>query len=185
MPTKGQIFIFLIAPIVLAASVAYYIKPSMFNFSGLRTPTWDAGWSSPVVFTKEELSTKYNGKGGNPSYLVILGEVYDVSGAEYYKEGSGYSVFIGKDATTAFVTGKFDEGPSDDVMSLEAQQMKSIWDWIKFYRCVARSRIHSSARLGTIELTVNKPSERMKLTSSLGSFKVAITISLEGARLNG
>ena len=128
---------YVVAPIAVAASVAYFLKPSLFHFGALRTPTWDADWSSPVVFTKEELATSYNGKGGNPSYLVILGEVYDVTGSEYYKDGSGYSVFVGKDATTAFVTGKFDESASDDVTILEPQQMKNIDDWIKFYRYVS------------------------------------------------
>jgi predicted heme/steroid binding protein len=99
-------------------------------------PTWDPAFVAPRVFTKEELKEKYNGKGGKPAYLVVLGEVYDVSGSEYYAEGSGYSIFVGRDATTAFVTGKFDESADDDVLALAATQMKGIEDWVKFYRCV-------------------------------------------------
>ena len=107
----------------------YYAKPR------IATPDWDPDYTCPKVFTKEELQTRFDGRGDRPAYLVILGEVYDVLGSEHYKEGSGYHVFIGQDATTAFVTGKFKDGvPSDDVMLLESHQMRGIEDWIKFYR---------------------------------------------------
>lgn len=32
---------------------------------------------------------------GGPMYLVLIGHVFDVTGAEYYQPGSGYHAFIG------------------------------------------------------------------------------------------
>lgn len=51
------------------------------------------------VFTEQEL-IKFDGKSkdeSEPIYLVVVGQVYDVSkGRQYYSEGSGYNVFAGK-----------------------------------------------------------------------------------------
>ena len=85
------------------------------------------------MLTKAELAG-FNGKNGARSYLTILGEIYDVTGSEHYTEDSGYFVFIGQDATLAFVSGKFDENASDDVSGLDVNQIKGIEDWVKFYR---------------------------------------------------
>ena len=58
---------------------------------------------------------------GGPSspglYLALLGVVYDVArGAEYYGPGGGYSFFAGRDASRAYVTGKFEVSHDDHVM---------------------------------------------------------------------
>ncbi len=42
--------------------------------------------TKPRVFTPEELSF-YNGKNGNPAYVVVDGIVYDVSASNYWKNG--------------------------------------------------------------------------------------------------
>ena len=48
---------------------------------------------------------------------------------------SGYSVFVGKDATSAFATGNFNASQKlDDVSGLSVAQMRSIEHWIDFYR---------------------------------------------------
>ena len=57
-----------------------------------------------ILFTAEELA-KFDGS-GEKCYLSILGEVYDVSSGEYYREGGGYEFFAGKDASRGFHTGK-------------------------------------------------------------------------------
>lgn len=50
---------------------------------------------SNIIFTKEELKV-FNGKQGNPMYLAILGNVFDVSKAgKYYGPGETYNVFTG------------------------------------------------------------------------------------------
>jgi predicted heme/steroid binding protein len=57
------------------------------------------------VFTKQQLAG-FNGKGGGPLYMAILGEVFDVTAKpEFYGEGSTYFHFVGQDGTRAFVTG--------------------------------------------------------------------------------
>lgn len=97
-------------------------------------PNWDQDWTSPKVLTREQLSG-FNGRDGSRSYLTVLGEIFDVSGSSHYSKDSGYSVFLGRDATRAFVTGDFDaESASDDVSTFDSGQMKGIEEWVDFYR---------------------------------------------------
>lgn len=43
-------------------------------------------------------------------------------------------LFIGRDASLAFITGEFDdEGLIDDISSLSARQVKALDDWLQFY----------------------------------------------------
>ena len=66
--------------------------------------------SGEQVFTEEQLR-QYDGSPGSPGlYIALLGVVYDVQkGAQYYGPGGGYSFFAGRDASRAYVTGKFEE----------------------------------------------------------------------------
>lgn len=41
--------------------------------------------------------------------------------------------FIGRDASLAFITGKFEEELTDDISSLSARQVKTLDDWLQFY----------------------------------------------------
>jgi len=42
--------------------------------------------------------------------------------------------FIGRDASLAFITGKFDDkGLTDDISSLSVRQVKTLDDWLQFY----------------------------------------------------
>jgi len=54
------------------------------------------------VFTKEEVA-QYNGKNGNPAYVIFKGKVYDVSSSFLWKDGI-HQVFhsAGVDLTNAF-----------------------------------------------------------------------------------
>ena len=83
----------------------------------------DVKKSKRKVFTADELK-KYDGSSGKGPYLALLGQVFDVSkGAQHYGPGGGYAFFSGRDASRAFVTGKFDEeGLTDDVMGLELDE---------------------------------------------------------------
>jgi predicted heme/steroid binding protein len=134
---KNILFAF-VFPVLIALSFYYYYYSSKrFGSSGIASfppPDWAREYKSPKVFTKEELATRGNGKNGTASLLTILGEIYDVTDSEYYREGSGYHVFIGQDATLAFVSGRFTEAAADDVSILDDTQIKSIEDWVKFYR---------------------------------------------------
>ena len=73
------------------------------------TPSQTPDGQEPV-FTVEQLR-QYDGSTGSPGlYIALLGVVYDVSkGAQYYGPGGGYSFFAGRDASRAYVTGKFEE----------------------------------------------------------------------------
>jgi len=127
---RRQLVLFAILPVLMIA-----LSLVRYRSHKLSPPDWNADYVSPRTYSKAELKTQFNGKEGKPSYLVIFGEVYDVTGSEHYEGEGGYSIFIGQDATTAFVTGKFDdENPSDDLSTLDALQLKGVEDWIKFYR---------------------------------------------------
>lgn len=85
--------------------------------------------------TKEELA-QFKGDGKEAKiYLSFLGVVYDVSsGSKHYGPGGAYAFFSGKDATRAFVTGKFDEeGLVDDVTGLTVDSFSSVRQWEDFY----------------------------------------------------
>ena len=76
--------------------------------------------------------------GSDPSkgiYLAFLGIVYDVSrGAKHYGPGGTYSMFAGRDATRAFVTGNFESDHlQDDVTDLESAAFAGIKEWEQFY----------------------------------------------------
>lgn len=70
--------------------------------------------------TPSQLS-QYNGSNPDlPIYLAINGTIYDVSaGRRTYGPGGSYSVFAGRDATRAFVTGCFLDDTTDDMRSAE------------------------------------------------------------------
>jgi predicted heme/steroid binding protein len=83
------------------------------------------------VVTLDELQSK-NGKESNEMWLSILGQVYDVSdGKDYYKEGSPYHIFIGRDASASFVTGNFTEaGAQESLLDLDPPvKLTALDDW--------------------------------------------------------
>lgn len=122
---------------ILLALVAVFLAPVLLKRRlSNEPPSWLPEWRSLVVLSPETVAAA-DGRGGGPTHLVVLGEVYDVGDAEFYKESGGYRVFVGKDATLAFVTGDFagEKGiPLDDVSSLNAAQMGSLHEWVDFYR---------------------------------------------------
>ena len=76
------------------------------------------------------------GEGGEGEiWLSVLGEVYNVTaGRDYYGQGSGYSVFAGKDASASFSTGDFsEEGTKKNLSDLPAKQLSGIDGWRRFY----------------------------------------------------
>ncbi|CAM4669590.1 neuferricin isoform X2 [Caretta caretta] len=79
---------------------------------------------------------RYTGAQGGPGlYLAVLGQVFDVRrGHKHYGPGGAYSVFAGKDASRAFVTGDFTPtGLVDDVSGLSPSEMLTIQNWLSFY----------------------------------------------------
>jgi predicted heme/steroid binding protein len=73
-----------------------------------------------VNLTPSQLST-YDGSNPDlPIYLAINGTIFDVSaGRRTYGPGGSYSIFAGRDATRAFVTGCFLEDTTDDMRDAE------------------------------------------------------------------
>lgn len=70
--------------------------------------------------TLEELAA-FNGKDeSTPLYLAVNGTIYDVSaGRRMYGPGGSYNVFVGRDASRAFVTGCFKEDFTSDMRGAE------------------------------------------------------------------
>ena len=63
------------------------------------------------LFIKEELG-RYDGTGGNPTYVAYNGKVYDVSSGPTWIDGSHFEHFAGDDLTEAM-----DDAPhGDEVM---------------------------------------------------------------------
>eukprot|EP00668_Euglena_longa_P045817 GGOE01061499.1.p1 GENE.GGOE01061499.1~~GGOE01061499.1.p1 ORF type:complete len:285 (+),score=65.00 GGOE01061499.1:181-1035(+) len=90
------------------------------------------GWP---VFTPEELA-EYDGRHPRkPLYLAVLGEVFDVTtGAQHYQQGTGYHCFVGRDASAAFMTGKFQgDGLTSDVSDLAPEGLQAVLGWRDFY----------------------------------------------------
>ncbi len=88
------------------------------------------------LMTAEELAM-YGGQrsGRTPIYIAILGQVYDVTaGKQHYGPGGSYSFFAGRDASRAYVTGKFQDDLSDDVRDLKPQDFSGLVDWRSFYQ---------------------------------------------------
>lgn len=87
------------------------------------------------VFSEAELR-RYDGSPGSPGLmLALLGVVYDVQrGQEYYGPGGGYSFFAGRDASRAYVTGKFEEeGLVSNVDGLSSADYLGLEEWSSFY----------------------------------------------------
>jgi predicted heme/steroid binding protein len=74
----------------------------------------------PISLTPEQLA-QYDGTDEKkPIYLAINGTIFDVSeGRNTYGPGGSYSVFAGRDATRAFVTGCFLEDRTSDLRGAE------------------------------------------------------------------
>jgi len=88
------------------------------------------------LMTADELAM-YDGRrsGSMPIYIGILGQVYDVTaGKQHYGPGGSYSFFAGRDASRAYVTGKFQDDLSDDVRDLKPQEFSGLVDWRSFYQ---------------------------------------------------
>lgn len=81
----------------------------------------------------------------SPSILLaFLGVVYNVSSASFYQPGGSYSVFAGRDATRAFLTGHFQEdGLADDVSDLAESELAGLDTWADLYE-------HKYPRVGVV-----------------------------------
>lgn len=77
-------------------------------------------WKGSIILTPEELLAFDGSDTTKPIYLAINGKIFDVSaGGHTYGPGGSYSVFAGRDATRAFVTGCFLEDRTGDLRGAE------------------------------------------------------------------
>lgn len=108
-------------------------RKSIYAPTELTAPSPD----KPVLLMTPEELQRYNGSDRSlPLYLAICGEVFDVSaGRQYYDpaEGGGYAAFAGRDASRAFISGKFAED-GDDLTGLSKSELGAVRDWLKFYQ---------------------------------------------------
>ena len=86
------------------------------------------------IFTPTELQA-HDGRGAQPIYLAIIGDVFDVSsGKRFYACGQSYSHFAGCDASRAFASGESSgAGLTDDLSGLELEDLESIAQWHRFF----------------------------------------------------
>lgn len=87
------------------------------------------------LWSKQELA-KYDGSSMDSSkiYLAFLGSVYDVTvNAQHYAKDGDYSVFAGRDATRAFLTGNFTHDLHDDIRDVDGSLYSQIESWSSFY----------------------------------------------------
>jgi hypothetical protein len=122
-------------------SIGEFFHVTKTNESSGKTlldPKLHANWdwndqplAGATLFTDSEIAFSE----GKKPLLVILGNVFDVSGNyESYKAGSGYHGFIGQDGSRAFVSGDFTEaGLISDLDGLKLDDYIGLVKWLGFY----------------------------------------------------
>ena len=77
------------------------------------------------TFSEAELAQFDGSSPGQPVYLAIDGDVYDVtSGRRTYGPGGSYHFFAGRDAARAYVTGCFKTHLTHDIRGFTAVDME-------------------------------------------------------------
>lgn len=83
-------------------------------------------------FSPEEL-LPFNGEDGQPIYIAVLDEVYDVSRKrDFYGPGEGYHLFAGRDASRALAKMSFEKEDldSDELSDLSFMDKETLNDWV-------------------------------------------------------
>jgi predicted heme/steroid binding protein len=120
-----DIFRVLLTLLGVSCAVSYYITSGESFFYGHKA--WYTNpnavlryFQGPLTLTPEQLATFNGTDPKQPIFLAINGTIFDVSaGRHSYGPGGGYSVFAGRDATRAFVTGCFLEDRTSDLRGAE------------------------------------------------------------------
>lgn len=88
--------------------------------------------ATPVrLWTKSELEKRKT----DEILLSFMGIVYNVTaaGKSYYAPGKEYSIFAGRDATRAYLTGNFTHDLSDNISDLDESTYGDLKNWSSFY----------------------------------------------------
>jgi predicted heme/steroid binding protein len=109
-----------------------------------------------LVLTPEELNL-YDGTSSHlPIYLAINGKVFDVSkGRQFYGPEGGYSVFAGRDASRAFITGCFETHLTHDLRGLSVEKQESLKKWTSFFE--NSEKYHLVGHVLNPEIDLNAP----------------------------
>jgi len=71
---------------------------------------------------------------GFPTYVAVMGTVFDVSGNKVYAKGGGYHVFAGKDPSRALAQSSLKpEDCRPDYEDLPDKEKQVLTDWFTFY----------------------------------------------------
>lgn len=85
------------------------------------------------LLSMEEVG-KHCGGNGLAEWVALRGVIWDVSSNAVYREGGGYHVFTGKDATFALGTMQFEDvGKSGWDRKLNKEQLECLDEWCDFY----------------------------------------------------
>jgi predicted heme/steroid binding protein len=96
------------------------------------------------MITHEELQVNVGEKDGDPIWLSVLGEVYDVTaGRDFYGPKTSYGGFSGTDCSLCFVSGVFtkEEG-AKDTSEIQTNVLPGILDWRNFYAGCVSTKQH-------------------------------------------
>ncbi|CAM9184948.1 unnamed protein product [Hapterophycus canaliculatus] len=90
----------------------------------------------PRNFTIDQLH-EFDGRDeATPAYVALRGEVFDVSSKpEHYKQGGGYHVFAGHDASFSLATGSLDPADLEKSWSeLNMMENETLDGWVEKYK---------------------------------------------------
>jgi predicted heme/steroid binding protein len=109
-----------------------------------------------MKFTLEELN-HFDGIGGVPIYLAIMGRVYDVStGAAFYGPARSYHHYAGKDATRSYATGCVKpECLVGSMVGLTELQKREAYRWLELYEYHDKYKFLGTVRHGNMEELVD------------------------------
>ncbi|KAK4875397.1 hypothetical protein RN001_011819 [Aquatica leii] len=90
--------------------------------------------NNDILLTPSQLQ-EFNGISKPELYLTILGNVFDVTkGSKHYGPEGSYNIFVGRDASRSFITGKFQASDAtDDVSGLSKKDLLALENWISFF----------------------------------------------------
>lgn len=139
--TKTIAYVFF--TVIIALFIAYAALTSLFESIFADTPSSETDKKEEVVerdpprdFTMNQIR-EFDGTKGNPIYIGLCGEVYDVSDrADFYGEGCTYHCFAGRDASRAMARLSFDEEDlsNNDVSDLGPFERSQLEDWVQKFK---------------------------------------------------
>jgi hypothetical protein len=149
------------------------------HVTSLLTPTCPPHHHTPPLVLRSALPAElalYNGRNGKPAYIACDGIVFDLtthpSWQEFYGEGSGYNVFVGKCASVGLACMELNpEKWTAQLSELTAAQQETLNQWTGKYLakygvrgCLSGRGTYGSmaalqAKLGMVEAAAAKAEE--------------------------